>query len=116
MTQAEVVKKFEKICKKLPEVELTEDGFGHKTFKVGKKSFVIVGHDERQLSFSIKSDPTTQAMLIRRGPYYRTPYIGQHGWVSLPADTNVKWSEIEDLVVDAYRLVAPKRLGKVLDQ
>ena len=74
------------------------------------------GHDETQLSFSIKSDPTTQAMLIKRGPYYRTPYIGQHGWVSLPADTKVKWSEIEDMVVDAYRLTAPKRLVKLLDQ
>jgi predicted DNA-binding protein (MmcQ/YjbR family) len=116
MQRDEIIRRFKKICERLPEVTVAPDGFGHMTFRVGKKSFIIVGQSDEALSFSIKADPTTQAMLIKRGPYYRTPYIGQHGWVSLNADAKLGWSEIEDLVVDAYRLAAPKRLLKLLDQ
>ena len=116
MRRDEIVKRLQKICSRLSEVTVAPDGFGHTTFRVGKKSFVIVGHSDEALSFCIKSDPTTQALLIKRGPYYRTPYIGQHGWVSLDADAQIPWGEVEDLVVDAYRLAAPKRLLKLLDQ
>jgi predicted DNA-binding protein (MmcQ/YjbR family) len=99
------------ITKKLPEVDVVIDGFGHTTFKVAKKPFVMIGggHDGAG-SLSVKADPDTQAMLVKRGPYVRTPYIGQHGWVSLFGDSKVDWNEIEELVQDAFRRVAPKRL------
>ncbi|MEX2531653.1 MAG: MmcQ/YjbR family DNA-binding protein [Gemmatimonadota bacterium] len=90
------------------------DGFGHTTFKVRKKSFVIAGMGEDGAAISIKSDPTTQSHLIRRGPYYRTPYIGQHGWVSVADSLSQDWTEIEDLIVDAYRSAAPKRLARLI--
>ena len=115
MDRDQIINRFQKICDRLPEVTMATDGFGHMTFRVGKKSFVIVGHNEEALSFCVKSDPTTQALLIRRGPYYRTPYIGQHGWVSLDAEGKINWQEVEDLVVDAYRLAAPKKLLRQLD-
>lgn len=115
MDRDQIIKRFQKICDRLPEVTMAPDGFGHMTFRVGKKSFVIVGHNEEALSFCVKSDPTTQALLIKRGPYYRTPYIGQHGWVSLDAERKINWQEVEDLVFDAYRLAAPKKLLKQLD-
>jgi len=99
----------------LPEVQEVVDGFGHTTFKVRKKSFVIAGMGEDGASISIKSDPATQAHLVRRGPYYRTPYIGQHGWVSVAAATGQDWAELGDLIVDAYRSAAPKRLARLLE-
>ena len=98
------------VCARLPEVQEIVDGFGHTTFKVGKKSFVIAGMGERGRAISIKSDPVTQAHLIRRGPYYRTPYIGQHGWISIESPLDQDWPEIEQLIVDGYRSAAPKRL------
>lgn len=94
----------------LPEVDEVVDGFGHATFKVRKKSFVIAGMGEDGLSVSIKSDPTTQSFLIRRGPYYRTPYIGQHGWVSVADPLAQDRAELEELIVDGYRLAAPRTL------
>ena len=66
------------------------------------------------MSISRKSDPANQALLVERGPYYRTPYIGQHGWVTLDDPLNQDWSEVEELSVDAYQLAAPKRLAKLL--
>jgi predicted DNA-binding protein (MmcQ/YjbR family) len=98
-------------CARLPEVEEEVDGFGHTTFRVRKKSFVIAGMGESGDAVSIKSDPATQGFLVRRGPYYRTPYIGQHGWVSLADPLGRDWAEVEELIVDAYRLAAPKRLA-----
>ena len=103
------------VVARLPEVDEVIDGFGHTTFKVRKKSFVIAGMGDDGGAVSIKSDPTTQAHLIRRGPYYRTPYIGQHGWVSVPQPLEQDWSELEELIRDAYRSAAPKRLARLVD-
>lgn len=97
-----------KTCARFSGVEELVDGFGHTTFKVKKKSFVIAGMGENGTSISIKCDPITQAALIKRGPYYRTPYIGQHGWVSVENPLKQDWPEIQELIADAYLSVAPK--------
>ena len=98
-----------RVTAKLSGVTEVIDGFGHTTFKAGAKSFVIAGMGEDGMSISIKSDLVTQDSLIRRGPYYRTPYIGQHGWVSIDDPLSQDWKEVEALIADAYGLVAPKR-------
>jgi predicted DNA-binding protein (MmcQ/YjbR family) len=105
-----------KACRRLPEVEEAIDGFGHTSFRVHKKSFIIAGMGEQGEAVSIKADPITQAALIKRGPYYRTPYIGQHGWVSVEDPLSQDWTEIEELIVDGYRLAAPKRLANLVPQ
>lgn len=109
--ELDMIERVKKICAKLPQVEVVIDGFGHTTFKVSKKSFVLVGggHDSNG-SMSIKADPDTQRVLVKRGPYVRTPYIGQHGWVTIFGDARIDWNEIAELVTDAFNLAAPKRL------
>lgn len=38
-------------------------------------------------------------------------YVGHHGWVGLWLDLpDIDWSEIGDLLADAYRMTAPKTL------
>jgi predicted DNA-binding protein (MmcQ/YjbR family) len=37
--------------------------------------------------------------------FYKTPYIGQNGWVSLKAGGPLDWTEIRHLVTESYRLV-----------
>lgn len=100
------------VCGRLPEVEEHIDGFGHTTFRVRKKSFVIAGMGEEGEAISIKADPVSQELLVRHGPYYRTPYIGQHGWVSIARPLSHDWPEIEQLILDAYRIAAPSRLAQ----
>jgi predicted DNA-binding protein (MmcQ/YjbR family) len=111
-----LLKALRKVCGRLPEVEEVVDGFGHRTFKVRGKSFVIAGMGEDGHAISVKSDPATQSELIRLGPWYRTPYIGQHGWVSLADPLSHDWSAVEEMIVDGYRLAAPKRLVRMLPQ
>lgn len=101
-------------CAGLPEVSEEVDGFGHTSFRVGKKSFIIAGMGENGTAISIKADPETQSALIRRGPYYKTPYIGQHGWISVDQPLTQDWEQIQELIVDGYRRAAPRRLLKRL--
>ncbi|WP_373566091.1 MmcQ/YjbR family DNA-binding protein [Mesobacillus foraminis] len=97
-----------KICLALPEAVEIVDGFGHNTFKVNGKSFVISG--EKRLSF--KSDRETQEILLEKEYFYKTPYIGHHGWVSIDQPTEEHWDELTSLIQEAYLRAAPKRLVK----
>ena len=116
-TKAElaVVKKLNGITRALPEVVEARDGFGHTVFKVGKKSIAILGEDSGPVYLSINVDRETQRFLIAQGGFERTPYIGQHGWTSHEVTRATDWEHIAELLREAYRRVAPKRLVKLLD-
>ena len=115
--EKKLIDRVARITKRLPEVTQEVDGFGHTSFRVGKKSFVIIGSGESGAgaSMAIKCDLVTQDSLIRSGRYQRTPYIGQHGWVTVASAGKPDWAEIEELVEDAYRRTAPRKLIKQLD-
>lgn len=114
-TKAElaVLERLKKACSALQEVTEERDGFGHTTLKVGKKSLAILGDHDGTPSLSLKTDLDTQAALIRRGSFTRTPYVGQHGWVSVQGQVkDIDWQTVQEVVTDTYRCVAPKRLVK----
>jgi len=50
--------------------------------------------------------------MLRASPerFFVPPYVGPSGWVGIWLDGRTDWSELADLLRDAYRLVAPKRL------
>jgi predicted DNA-binding protein (MmcQ/YjbR family) len=101
----------------LSEVTEEVDKFGHISFRVRDRPFVIFGNGrDGEGSMAIKSDRHAQRFLIEHRGFVRTPYIGHHGWVSAPTLPPADWSEIEGLVVDAYRLAAPKSLAKRVDR
>jgi len=100
------------ICLALPEAVEHIDGFGHNTFKINGKSFVISGDSEKGFSLSFKSDRETQAILLQKEHFSKTPYIGHHGWVSIQNPAEDDWDELTDLIKEAYLRAAPKRLVK----
>ena len=109
---ADMLENVRKICLALPEAVEHIDGFGHKTFKINGKSFVISGESENGFSLSFKSDRETQQLLLQKEHFYKTPYIGQHGWVSIQNPVGKVWDELADLLQEAYLRAAPKRLVK----
>ena len=113
-----ILDRLKRLTSRLPEVAVERDGFGHSVLKVGKRSFVIVGDDDGdQATLSIKTDPVTQDLLVRQGGFERTPFIGQHGWVTARGRAaDLPWPTIEGLVEDAWRAVATKRLVKRLEE
>ncbi|MFU2015035.1 MmcQ/YjbR family DNA-binding protein [Peribacillus butanolivorans] len=100
------------ICLALPEAIELIDGFGHNTFKINGKSFVISGESEKGFSLSFKSDRDTQELLLQKENFFKTPYIGHHGWVSIQNPDREDWDELTDLIQEAYLRAAPKRLVK----
>lgn len=58
-----------------------------------------------------------EADALRSDPRFFTPaYYGPYGWIGLDLTAaEVDWSEVRELVEDSYRLTAPKKLVKALD-
>ncbi|MES9736764.1 MmcQ/YjbR family DNA-binding protein [Peribacillus frigoritolerans] len=100
------------ICLALPETVEHIDGFGHNTFKINGKSFVISGESEKGFSLSFKSDRETQELLLQKEKYFKTPYIGRHGWVSIQNPDREDWDELTYLIQEGYLRAAPKRMVK----
>jgi hypothetical protein len=113
-----VLDRLARLTEHLPDVTVERDGFGHSVLKAGKRSFVIVGEGDGETpGLHIKTDPVTQDLLVRGGDFERTPYLGQHGWVTAWGKASaLPWKKIEGLVEDAWRAVAPRRLVKILDE
>src|SRR3954451_7693862 len=113
------LERLRQLCLALPEV--TEPlSHGEPTWFVqGKKTFVMFAnhhHDDR-LAFWCAAPDGAQEMLVASDPerFFRPPYVGHRGWLGVYLDVPADWDQIADLVVDAYRAVAPKRLAAVLD-
>ncbi|MEU0541875.1 MmcQ/YjbR family DNA-binding protein [Nocardia sp. NPDC005978] len=99
------------LCTALPEVS-ERLSHGEPTWFVRKKVFVMFAdhhHDDR-LAFWCPAPPGAQQELIAAEPdrFFRPPYVGHRGWLGVYLDVPVDWTEITEVVHDAYRMVAPK--------
>jgi hypothetical protein len=107
------------LCTALPGVT-EKQSHGEPTWFV-RKSFVMFAdhhHDDR-LAFWCAAPPGAQEELVAADPgrFFRPPYVGGRGWLGVYLDVpDVDWTEIAEIVTDAYRQVAPKRLVARLDE
>ncbi|HEX5408064.1 MAG TPA: MmcQ/YjbR family DNA-binding protein [Pseudonocardiaceae bacterium] len=119
-TDDEPLNTLRRLCLALPET--TERlSHGEPTWFVrDKKTFVSYSdhhHGEDILGFVCAAAPGVQEALLASQPdgYYYPPYVGHRGWLGVRLDVPVDWAEIGELVVDAYRVIAPNRLVAQLD-
>jgi hypothetical protein len=108
------------ICSALPEVVATRSG-RHATFRVRRRTVAYFLDDHRGnegiVGVVCKAPPGWAEALLDAEPgrFYRPAYLGHRGWIGLRLDTGaVDWDEVEDLVTESYRLVAPKQLAALL--
>jgi hypothetical protein len=98
----------------LPETEEVPAWEGERTWRVRNKIFVMgaPGHP----SITVKTSPEEQAELIATDPqtYTFAPYVGRFGWVQIHLST-VDAEQLRELLVEAWRRTAPKRLVAVFD-
>lgn len=120
-TKADPLTKVRAIIERLPETS-EKISHGAPTWWGGKKTFATFhdGHyDEARHANAvwIKAPEGAQEDLIAADPerFYRPKYLGPSGWVGVRLDGKVDWKEIEFLLVQGYRLVAPKRALAQLD-
>lgn len=116
MTGIDVHARIREICLSFPEV--AEKPFGGHTapsYRVRDKLFVMTGEDG--LSMTFKAAPGVQEELVTEAPerFFVPKYVGSKGWVGARLDVDHDWDEMAELIQDSYRLVAPKRLVRVLE-
>jgi predicted DNA-binding protein (MmcQ/YjbR family) len=85
--------------------------------KVAGKIFVGWGREENGgMSVGFKTDKQLQSMLVSSDKRFSVAaYVGKHGWVDMKIGARPNWAEVEQLIVDSYRMIAPKKLVKQLD-
>jgi hypothetical protein len=109
--------RLRELCLALPEA--TEKvSHGEPTWFV-RKVFVMYAdhhHDDR-LGFWCAAPPGVQEELVAEDPerFFRPPYVGHRGWLGVYLDVPLDWAEIAEIVTEAYRAVAPKKLVAQLD-
>jgi len=116
MTRRDPLIRVRTLCLALPE---TSERLSHGEptwFVREKKTFVMYAdhhHDDRVACWCA-APPGRQEALIHSAPdrYFRPPYVGHRGWVGVYLDVAVDWDEVADIVIDAYRTVAPKGLAE----
>jgi hypothetical protein len=101
------------VVRSLPEAEERET-WGHPTFRVRDRMFAAMSDDGQQAS--VKSTKQEQAALVATAPetFGIPAYVGRHGWVSIQLAT-VDPTELRELLVEAWRQTAPRRLVTAYD-
>jgi hypothetical protein len=97
----------------LPEAEERET-WGHPTFRVRDKMFATLS--DGGWSAGVKTTKEEQTALVAAAPEtFGVPaYVGRHGWVSIELAT-ADPAEVRELVTEAWRQTAPKRLVAAYD-
>ncbi len=119
MRSSPTTERVRAICSRLPEVT-ERASHGSPAFFV-RKQFVMLwadGHHDHDFPHLWCAAPAgAQEELVATSPdrYFRPPYVGSRGWVGVRLDGDVDWDEVAQLCVDAYRVVAPARLARLLD-
>ena len=108
------------LCTALPEVSERPSHGEPAWFVRDKKLFVTYAdrhHDDR-VGCWLAAPPGSQEAHVAAEPsrFFVPPYVGPRGWLGVRLDVaEVDWEELEELVVEAYRAVAPERLLAELD-
>lgn len=89
--------------------EIYVEGWGHPTLRVNNKMFASGGPEST--SMSVKASTVEQAELIAAAPetYSVAAYVGRYGWVRVNLST-VDPGELRELIVEAWRRTAPKKV------
>jgi phosphoribosylglycinamide formyltransferase-1 len=108
------------ICLELPEAKREVSG-RHATFRVRGRTFAYFlddHHGDGIVGLNAKAAAGIAETLIEDEPerYYRPAYLGHRGWVGLRLDGgSVDWDAVTGVVVESYRLCAPKSLARAID-
>jgi hypothetical protein len=103
------------ICIALPEAteELMRRG---PSYRVADKIFALERPWNDWLALWCKVPEGSREILLAAEParFFIPPYFGPKGWIGVGLDQAAEWREIEAFVRRSYRLVAPKRLAKLI--
>ena len=112
ISEQAILKRLRKIRGGLPDTTETFT-FGHPNFRVGNKIFAVLEEYKGELGICVKVGTLLQGIFLDDPRFFRTPYIGKHGWVTLRVHAApLNWTEIRGLVKGSYQIVAAKKALK----
>ncbi|GAA4940301.1 hypothetical protein EV188_106267 [Actinomycetospora succinea] len=122
MDPDELVERLRQVCLALPEV--TEKvSHGSPSWFVRKMFVSYVGHHhgDEHLAIWVAAPEGAQEEMVTADParFFRPPYVGHRGWLGMRLDVETggpDWDEVREVVADAYRVIAPKKLAARLDE
>src|ERR1017187_917450 len=97
-----VLRRLRKRCMALPDTtEIVS--FGHPAFQAKDNTFAVLEEYKGELSICVKVGKNVQGVFLADPRFYRTPYIGKHGWVSLKVyAAPLDWNEIDGLLKGSH--------------
>jgi hypothetical protein len=104
------------IVRSLPGASATAAGDSHFSFKVRGKTFGYFlddHHGDGRVALNCKTADGAHDTLARVAPdrFFIPKYVGARGWLGLWLDLpKIDWRQVEDVITEAYGLVAPHRL------
>lgn len=107
LTERQILQRLRKICRRLPGSSETVT-FGHPTFQVNSRTFAVLEEYKGELGIAVKVEKELQGIFLDDPRFFRTPYVGKHGWVTLRVyAARLKWEEVAELLKGSYLLVEP---------
>jgi hypothetical protein len=108
--------KLRRLSLALPEAHEVE-AWGEPTFRVKNKLFAMYAadgnhHGSGRSSVWIKATKENQSLMLSAQPekFFKPPYVGPSGWIGVYLDRSPDWDEVGELLWDAWRMTAPKKL------
>ena len=122
MSTTSALKQVRAICLALPDTKETPT-WGKPHFRVGEKIFAGCDEDGaqderggRRVVMSFKLEMAHAFAITQTPGFWPAPYVGHKGWVSMDVTCVTDWDAVRELILESYRLIAPKRsLAKLRD-
>ena len=102
------LEKMREICLALPDTKETLT-WEEPHFRVGEKIFAGYGEERGKPTIGFKLEKPHADARIQDPRFWRSKYVGQHGWVTMDVSTVDDWGEVEALVLESFYLIASKR-------
>ncbi|HVP59422.1 MAG TPA: MmcQ/YjbR family DNA-binding protein [Myxococcaceae bacterium] len=113
MSRSSPLNEMRRICLTLPEATETMT-WGQPHFRVRGKIFAGFGDQGGSFTIGFKLEREHADAAVQDPRFARAPYVGAHGWISMEVKGVREWSEVRALVLESYRLIAPKRLWAIV--
>jgi hypothetical protein len=119
-SHAQALAEVRRICACLPEVEERLSHGAPSFFVRGTKTLCMLHDDHHgahgtELWVPAPAGVQEQLVEAEADRFFRPPYVGHRGWVGVRLDVDPDWDEVAEMIREAYLLVAPATLRRLVD-
>lgn len=90
-----------RVCSELPDATEVE-AWGHPNFRTSGGTFAVFEIYKGRPCIAVRAGIEEQSFLVERFGFFRSPYVGNRGWVSAWVDEPAPFRLMRDLIVLAH--------------